>query len=84
VLKRFFILALAVTAVAATTSVRAQQTPAVIAIRAARMFDGKSDTTIADAVVVVQGNRITAAGARLAIPAGAQVARRRDDPARLH
>ena len=73
VLKRTFILALGVTAVAATMLVRAQQAPAVIAIRAARLFDGKSDTTIADAVVVVQGNRITAAGARLAIPAGAQV-----------
>jgi imidazolonepropionase-like amidohydrolase len=45
----------------------------VTAIRAARLFDGKADTTIANAVVVVQGERIMAAGARVAIPAGANV-----------
>jgi imidazolonepropionase-like amidohydrolase len=73
VLKRFFILSLGVTVVAATTLGRAQLAPAVTAIRAARLFDGKSDATIAEAVVVVQGTRITATGARLAIPAGAQV-----------
>src|SRR6185503_19608771 len=53
--------------------VRAQPAPVVTAIRAARLFDGKSDNALADAVVLVQGNRITAAGARLAIPAGAQI-----------
>ncbi len=51
----------------------AQAPPAVVAIRAARMFDGRGDTAVADAVVLVQGTRITAAGSRLAIPAGAQV-----------
>jgi imidazolonepropionase-like amidohydrolase len=45
----------------------------VTAIRAARLFDGTSDATIADAVVLVQGSRITAKGSRLAVPAGAQV-----------
>ena len=57
---------------AVTTLVRAQ--PAgVTALRAQRLFDGRSDTLVADAVVIVQGNRITAAGSRLPIPAGAQV-----------
>ncbi len=51
----------------------AQAPPAVVAIRAARMFDGRGDTAVADAVVLVQGTRITAAGSRLAVPAGAQV-----------
>jgi len=71
--KRCFILAVGLAAAAATVLVRAQPAPATTAIRAARLFDGKSDSTIADAVVLVQGSRITAAGARLAIPAGAQV-----------
>jgi imidazolonepropionase-like amidohydrolase len=51
----------------------AQPPPAVVAIRAARLFDGRGDTAVADAVVVVQGTRITAAGSRLSIPTGAQV-----------
>jgi len=56
----------------ATTLIRAQP-GTVTAIRAARLFDGTSDATIADAVVLVQGSRITAKGSRLAVPAGAQV-----------
>jgi imidazolonepropionase-like amidohydrolase len=72
VLKRFF-LSIGLAAVAATTLLRAQQPSPVTAIRAARLFDGTSDAAIADAVVLVQGGRITAAGPRLAIPAGAQV-----------
>jgi imidazolonepropionase-like amidohydrolase len=42
-------------------------------IRASRLFDGLHDTTGANAVVIVEGNRITAAGANLPIPAGATV-----------
>jgi imidazolonepropionase-like amidohydrolase len=60
-------------AIAATALVTAQQPPAMTAIRAARLFDGKSDAVITDAVVLVQGSRITAAGARVAIPSGAEV-----------
>ena len=37
--------------------------PPITAIRAARMFDGRSDTTIANAVVLVQGGQILGAGA---------------------
>ena len=61
------------TAIAAAAIVAAQPPPATTAIRAARLFDGRSDTLTSDAVVLVQGSRITAAGARLAVPAGAQV-----------
>jgi imidazolonepropionase-like amidohydrolase len=76
--KPFCLAAVAAAAAIATTMVGAQQSPApaaqrTIAIKAARLFDGKSDSTTADAVVLVQGGRVTAAGARLAIPAGAQV-----------
>jgi len=54
---------------------QSNQPPAtgVIALRAARLFDGKADAAIADAVVIVQGSRISAAGSRLPVPAGAQV-----------
>ena len=72
-MKRILTLACGLAAIAgATTLVRAQP-GTVTAIRAARLFDGTSDATIADAVVLVQGSRITAKGSRLAVPAGAQV-----------
>lgn len=47
--------------------------PAIIAIRAARMIDGKSDTAIASPVILIENGKITAVGAGLAIPAGAKV-----------
>jgi imidazolonepropionase-like amidohydrolase len=47
--------------------------PQVIAIKAARLFDGKGDVAIPDAVVIVEGSTIKNAGTRLAIPAGARV-----------
>jgi len=57
----------------AAVAVGAQQPAVVVALRAARLFDGRSDTAIADGVVLVQGSRISAVGARLAVPAGARV-----------
>ena len=69
-----------VLALLASTASLAAQTPApsptpapITAIRAARMFDGKSDATIRNAVVLVQGSRILAAGSGLDVPAGATV-----------
>jgi imidazolonepropionase-like amidohydrolase len=71
--KGILMLACGLAAIAgAETLVRAQPA-AVTAIRAARLFDGTSDASMADAVVLVQGSRITAKGSRLAVPAGAQV-----------
>lgn len=67
------ILGYALTAIAAATIVSAQQAGTVTAIKAARLFDGTSDSTIPDAVVLVQGSRITATGSRLPVPAGAQI-----------
>jgi len=45
----------------------------VTAIKAARLFDGRSDATVANPVILVQGSRILAIGAGVAIPAGATV-----------
>ncbi|HEV8255249.1 MAG TPA: amidohydrolase family protein [Vicinamibacteria bacterium] len=47
--------------------------PAVTVLRAARLFDGRGDATVKDAVVIVEGDRIRSVGARLAVPAGATV-----------
>jgi imidazolonepropionase-like amidohydrolase len=47
--------------------------PKPIVLRAARLFDGTSDTIVRNGAIVVQGNRIVAAGANIDIPANAQV-----------
>jgi imidazolonepropionase-like amidohydrolase len=51
----------------------AQAPSGVTALKAARMFDGRSDQTVANAVVIVEGAKIAAAGANLPIPSGATV-----------
>ena len=45
----------------------------IIALKAARLFDGKSKTLMSNAVVLVQGNTITDVGSSVQIPADAQV-----------
>ena len=45
----------------------------VIALKAARLFDGKSKSLISNAVVVVQGNKIVDVGSGIEPPAGAKV-----------
>src|SRR3954464_9043456 len=47
--------------------------PATIALKAARLFDGKSKALVSNAVVIVQGDKIVDAGSNLPIPQGAQV-----------
>jgi imidazolonepropionase-like amidohydrolase len=47
--------------------------PRTLAIRAGRLIDGRGGPPLADAVILVQGERITAVGAGLAIPPGALV-----------
>ena len=57
-------------------SLSAAQEPAntaKIALRAARMIDGKSDTPTKNAVILIDGEKISAVGAGLAIPAGARI-----------
>jgi imidazolonepropionase-like amidohydrolase len=48
-------------------------TPEVTVLRAARLFDGRGDSTSANAVVVVEGALIKAVGSGLGVPAGAKV-----------
>jgi len=59
---------------AADTSFRADAMR-VIAVRAGRLFDGKSDRLLEDQVIVVRGDRISEVGpaARVSIPPGAEV-----------
>jgi imidazolonepropionase-like amidohydrolase len=45
----------------------------VIVLKAARMFDGRGDSTVPGAVVIVEAGRITAAGSGLPVPPGARV-----------
>ncbi|WP_229262864.1 Xaa-Pro dipeptidase [Duganella radicis] len=47
--------------------------PATVAVKAAHMVDVRNGTLVDHAVVLISGDRITAAGSELAIPAGAQV-----------
>src|SRR4051812_10419122 len=71
-MKNFLRLFSAISAFAVILSASAAE-PATIAVKAARMFDGKSKALIANAVVIVQGDKIVDAGSNLAIPQGAQV-----------
>jgi imidazolonepropionase-like amidohydrolase len=51
----------------------AQQAAVRTAIRAARLIDGQGGAAVRDAVVIVEGERIVAAGPSLPIPAGTTV-----------
>src|SRR2546421_296558 len=66
-----FILLFTVTVVLSLGSVMAADQ--TIALKAARLFDGKSRALIQNGVVVVQGDKIADAGANVAIPPDAQV-----------
>src|SRR5262249_55934571 len=56
-----------------TTGFAAETQPAIIAMKAARLFDGKSKTLVPNGVVVVEGNTIGAAGSNISIPENAQI-----------
>jgi imidazolonepropionase-like amidohydrolase len=68
-------LSLALIALVSFPAIISAQTPSqkTTVIKAARMFDGKSSTLVSNAVVIVEGDRITKAGSGLAVPAGAEV-----------
>ena len=74
--RRFVVLLHAVAASAAFGSGAIAQTPPtgpVTAIRAGRLVDPETGTMVNNQVILVQGNRFTAVGANVPIPAGAQV-----------
>ncbi len=55
------------------TSALPAQAPVRIAIKAARLIDGSGGAPIANPVILIEGEKITAVGSGLAIPAGARV-----------
>jgi imidazolonepropionase-like amidohydrolase len=66
-----FALTLALSSVASSSAQDGKET--VTALKAARLFDGKADALIENGVVLVQGQKILAAGAGISIPQGAMV-----------
>jgi imidazolonepropionase-like amidohydrolase len=52
---------------------RADLSTNTVAIKAARMFDGKSKGLVTNGVVVVQGDKIVDVGSNLVIPAGTRI-----------
>ena len=62
-----------VAAVASAQAVPAAAAPRWTAVRAGRMFDGRSARLATNQVILIEGDRIAAVGANLAIPAGAAV-----------
>ena len=66
---------LGISVVLASPGSRAQATASdrVLAIRASRLLDGKGETALQHAVVLVEGEKIAAIGSAVQIPAGAQV-----------
>jgi imidazolonepropionase-like amidohydrolase len=49
----------------------AQQAPPLTAIRAGTLIDGTGAAPVRNAVILIQGGRITAVGADVRVPAGA-------------
>ena len=56
-----------------TSPAQTRPAPKVTAVRAARMIDVRGGNVVQNAVVLVENGRITAAGAGVAVPAGAEV-----------
>ena len=73
-MKRAFLLLCSICSISClTNSFAADAAPKIVALKAARLFDGKSKTLLPDGVVIVTGNTITAAGSNLPIPSDAQI-----------
>lgn len=72
-----FSMLLLVAGIAWAQATQAMQEPGspITAVRAGRLFDGKSDRLLTNQVVLIQGEKILEVGAsdRIAIPAGAQI-----------
>ena len=61
------------TAIVALATSTAAAAPKTTILKAAHLFDGKSDQVVSPGVVVVQDGKIVAAGAKVTEPAGAEV-----------
>jgi imidazolonepropionase-like amidohydrolase len=62
-----------VLALALTSATLAAEPPRHVAVRAGRLIDGTDSAPILNAVILIEGDRITAVGPGLAIPAGYEV-----------
>ena len=67
------LLAASVLGLAASMVGQAPPAPSVTVLKAARIFDGRTDAVVPGGIVVVEGSKILAVGAAAAIPAGATV-----------
>ncbi len=47
--------------------------PRIVAVRAGRLIDGRGGAPVANAVILIEGDRITAVGSDLPIPTGAEI-----------
>src|SRR5271154_521629 len=72
-MKSLATLALAVIAALPAATLAQQPASKIYVLKAARMFDGKSNAIIKPGVVVVSNGKILAVGATAAVPAGAEV-----------
>ncbi|MEO8044990.1 MAG: amidohydrolase family protein, partial [Spartobacteria bacterium] len=72
-MKRIFVLGAISALLGLTNLPAAETTPQTIALKAARLFDGKSKNLLPNGVVIVEGNTITAAGSNIAIPENAKI-----------
>ena len=71
---RFAVAALALAiAVDHVSAQQADSTPTRTAIRAGRLIDGRGGPPISNAIILIDGDRITAVGPGLAVPANARV-----------
>lgn len=71
--RRAFALPALLLACAGAWAAEAAPAPKITAVKAAHMLDVRSGAMVEQAVVLIADDRITAAGSKLAIPAGAQV-----------
>ena len=72
-MKQFVRAGLATLLVLVMAAPPAQAADEILALKAARLFDGKAKALVANGVVIVQGDKILDAGSGLPVPQGARV-----------
>jgi imidazolonepropionase-like amidohydrolase len=70
---RVVLFRLSVALLLTAASAAAQEKPPLTVLTAARLFDAASDKALANGVVIIEGTKIKAVGAGLALPQGASV-----------
>jgi imidazolonepropionase-like amidohydrolase len=72
-MRLFLVLVAAITSLTATAAAEEDHASVVYALKATRLYDGKSDRVVRPGIVIVKAGKILAAGDRVAIPADARV-----------